>query len=208
VVDVCNKKQTFLEYNICMTEMNDNQTRAFNIYMDSATMDNGFIPISFKSIAEQLNLSFVEGSKSSVGRWSLKWKWKEMLEAKVSASLVEEGEAKDLIEQSSISAATQKVIDDFQTNERLKSNSYQILEAQMQKYFEKLKSGNYLTHDDEKFMLKVLEITSTREDKLLDRQAILDASKLVSSTELLRSLEILEVEIEEPIEAIELDIEE
>ena len=192
-----------------MSEMNLTQKQAFDIYMDSATMDNSFVPMSYAKISERLTEDGLNGTKSSIGRWATKFKWKELLEAKVSASIVEDGsEAKDLIEQSSINAATQKVIDDFQSNERLKSSSYQILEAQMQKYFLKLKSGSYLSHDDEKFMLKVLEITSKREDNLLDRQALLSASKLVTSAELLGSLEDSMINIEEPIDVVELDIEE
>ena len=182
-----------------MTEMTQAQTRAFDIYMESATMDNGYTPLSFKKIAEQLNAEGLDGSKSSVGRWAVKFKWKEMLEKSISASITDDEEVKDLIEASSINAANQKVIDDFLANERLKSSSYTILEAQMMKYSKKLSNGQYLSHNEEKFILKVLEITSTREDKLLDRQALLSATKLTNSEDVLKALndETIDVEMEE-----------
>ena len=48
-------------------------------------------------------------------------------------------------------------------------------------------------------MLKVLELTSNREDKLLDRQALISASKLLKSEDVLKSLqdELIDVEVEE-----------
>lgn len=179
--------------------MNEIQQKAFNIYIESATMDNGYIPMSFDKIAKEMIAQGEECSRSSVGRWSKKFKWKALLEQKISASIVEDKEVKDLIEASSINSATKKVIDDFKANERLKSGAYQILEVQLEKYFKKLKSGTYLSHDDEKFMLKILEITSNREDKLLDRQALLSATKLTNSEDVLKALndETIEVEIDE-----------
>ena len=182
-----------------MTEMNDSQTKAFDIYIESATMDSGFVPLSFAKIAERIKKEGLNGSSSTINRWAIKWKWKELLEKKVTASLVDDEEIKDLIEASSINAATQKTIDDFKANERLKSTSYQILEAQIQKYLKQLKKGIWLSHDDEKFMLKLLEITSNREDKLLDREALLSATKLTNSADVLKALndEIIEIEIDE-----------
>jgi len=182
-----------------MEDMNEIQTRAFDIYINSATMDNGFTPISFKKIAEQMKKENLKSSSSSINRWANKWNWKEFLSKKISASIVEDKEVKDLIEASAIDAATQKTLDDFKANERLKSFSYQVLEAQSHKYIQKLRKGEWLTHDDEKFMLKLLEITSNREDKLLDRQALLAATKLTNSTDVLKALndEIIDLEIED-----------
>ena len=182
-----------------MIDMNETQKKAFTMYMDSATMDNGFTPISFLKIAEQLKEQGLSGSKSSVGRWAVKFKWKDFLEKKVGAALVEEGEAKDLIEQSVINATTQRTIDDFTMNESLKNIAYQALLAQSEKYVEKMKKGTWLTHKEENFMCKVLELTSNREDKMLDRQAVLSATKLTNSDDVLKALndETIEVEIDE-----------
>jgi len=182
-----------------MIEMTETQQKAFNIYIESATMDNSYTPMSFDKIAKEMIDQGEKCSRSAVGRWANKFKWKELLKQKLSASIVEDKEVRDLIEASSINSATKKVIDDFKANERLKSGAYQVLEAQLEKYFEKLRNGIYLSHDDEKFMLKVLEITSNREDKLLDRQALLSATKLTNSEDVLKALnnETIEVEIDE-----------
>jgi hypothetical protein len=69
----------------------------------------------------------------------------------------------------------------------------------MIKYSEKMEKGIYLGHAEEKFLLKVLELTSNREDKLLDRQALLSATKLTNSSDVLRSLneEYIDVESED-----------
>jgi len=183
-----------------MMDMNEIQTRAFNIYMESATIDNGFTPMSAKKIAEQLQKEGLKTSKSAVGRWTIKWKWKELLEKKISATIIEDGsEAKNIIEKSSIDSTTQKTIDDFKANENLKSDAYLILQAQMKKYQDIMANGKYLTHDDEKFVLKVLEVTANREDKLLDRQALISASKLTKSEDVLKALseETIDVEVED-----------
>jgi len=182
-----------------MNGMNSTQQKAFDIYYESADMDNGFMPMSFNQVAEECNKLGLKASKSSVGRWAVKFGWKDKISQKVDLTLSEDKEVKNLIEVSSQNAATQKIIDDFKANERLKSTAYIILEAQAQRYTDKLASGNYLTHNEEKFVLKFLEITANREDKLLDRQALLSATKLTNSDDVLKALndETIEVEIDE-----------
>jgi len=180
-----------------MNGMNSTQQQAFDIYYESADMDNGFIPMSFNQVAEECNKLGLKASKSSVGRWAVKFGWKDKIAQKVDLTLSEDKEVKNLIEVSSQNSATQKVIDDFLSNERLKSTSYTVLETQMMKYSKKLESGEYLTHNEEKFVLKVLEITSTREDKLLDRQALLSATKLTNSDDVLKALNSETIDVEE-----------
>lgn len=177
-------------------KMDNTQQQAFDIYYESADIDNSFTPISFSQLAVELKKIGLKGSKSSIGRWAVKFGWKDKIAQKVDMTISGDDEVKNLIEVSSQNAATQKTIDDFLSNERLKSDSYTILETQMMKYSTKLKEGSYLSHNEEKFVLKVLEITSAREDKLLDRQALLSATKLTNSDDVLKALENETIDIE------------
>jgi len=182
-----------------MENMNEKQKRAFDMWLDSADFESDFKTLSLPKLAEALREEGIETSTSALGRWKLKFKWDEALKAKITAATIKEGEAKDLIEKSSISESTQKILDDFEANEKLKSDSYDLLQLQMVHYQKKIKSGKKFSKEEERFLLKVLEITSNREDKLLDRQALLAATKLTSSEEVLRALndEVIDLEVEE-----------
>ncbi len=178
--------------------MNPDQKRAFEIWLESADFESDFKPLSLSKLVSVLAEEGIKTSTSAVGRWMQKFKWKEQLETKVTASTVE-GKAKEIIQSSSLAQSTQKILDDFEANEKLKSDAYRLLQLQMVFYTEKIKAGKKFSKDDERFLLKVLELTTNREDKLLDRQALLAATKLVSSEDVLASLqdEIVEIEIEE-----------
>lgn len=182
-----------------MKQMNPDQQRAFEIWLDSADFESDFKPISLPKLAERLKAEGIQTSTSALGRWKLKFGWDDALEAKVTAATVKDGPAKEIIEKSSLQASTQKILDDFEANEKLKSDSYDLLQLQMVHYREKIKAGKKFSKDEERFLLKVLEITSNREDKLLDRQALLAATKLTSSEEVLAKLqeEVIDLEFEE-----------
>jgi hypothetical protein len=66
-----------------MEEMNATQKRAFELYVNSISIENNFTPISFKVIHEKLKSEGFESSKSSIGRWSVKWKWKRNIRIKI-----------------------------------------------------------------------------------------------------------------------------
>ena len=182
-----------------MKSMNPDQKRAFEIWLESADFESDFKTISLPKLAERLKAEGIQTSTSALGRWKLKFGWDDALEAKVTAATVKDGPAKEIIEKSSLQASTQKILDDFEANEKLKSDSYDLLQLQMVHYREKIKTGKKFSKDEERFLLKVLEITSNREDKLLDRQALLAATKLTSSEEVLAKLqeEVIDLEFEE-----------
>ncbi|GEM_PF-450378 len=189
---------------LMIENMTSTQKKAFNIYIESATMDNEFTPMSDNSIVKKLVNDGVEGvSKASMQRWRTKFQWKEHLELKVSSVMVKDENARELIVKSSTSAATQAVMDDFKVNEEIKDNAYMMIKQQMQKYKIIFDEGGFLGKDDFSQLLKILELTTGREDKLLDRQTLLTATKFVSSDSVFALLNNISLEIEDEEDIID-----
>ncbi len=183
--------------------MNDaispDQQKAEELYLDSISYENDYKPVSFPRLKEMLENKGVKTSTSALGRWSKKFDWEEKVKKIVTAATLGDGEASDLIEKSSLDKSTKKILKDFEANEDLKNDAYHLLGIQMKHYMKKVEKNTPLSLDNTKVVIKILEVTSTREDKLLDRQAMLMATKLANSTDVLASLqgEVIEVEIDE-----------
>lgn len=179
--------------------MTPDQKKAEEIYLDSVCYENDYKPVSFSRLVELLSHERVKTSTSALGRWSKKFGWAEKVKAIVTAATVGDGEAADIIKKSSLDRSTKKILKDFEANETLKNDSYRVLNDQMKYYMGLMEKSKHLSLDNTKIVLKILEVTSTREDKLLDRQAMIAATKMANSTEVLSSLrgEVIEVEIDE-----------
>ena len=171
-----------------MNEMNELQTKAFNIYINSATIDNNFSAISYSVLADTLISDGEKCSKSAIGRWAKKWQWKDYIKKGIDTTI-------------ETSKETYSKSDDvFILNEQMNLIGYNIVIAQMKSYERKIKEGGHLTSTEEKFIIQSLKISTTREDKLLDRRALLASRNLVSSEDVLQALSDTILEVEEPRE--------
>lgn len=175
------------------------QQTAETLYLESVSYETDYKPVSLPKLADKLLHKGVKTSTSTLSRWSEKFDWAEKVKAIITSSTINEGEAADIIAKSSLEKSTTKILKDFEANEALKNDAYKILGKQMVHYSEKMERLHSLSLENTKVVIKILEVTSTREDKLLDRQAMLAATKLANSSDVLKALqsEIIEVEIDE-----------
>lgn len=179
--------------------MTPQQLKAEEIYLDSISYETDYKPVSFPRLKEILGNEGISTSTSALGRWSKKFDWEEKVKKVVTAATLDGGEASDIIAKSSLASNTKKILTDFEANETLKDSAYSILQEQMKFYVKEMETKKHLSQENTKTVIKILEVTSTREDKLLDRQAMLMATKLANSTDVLAALqdELIEVEIDE-----------
>jgi len=181
------------------SQMTPEQQKAEALYLDSVSYETDFKPVSFSRLKEMLENKGIKSSTSALGRWAKKFDWAQKVKKIVTASTLDEGKASEIIAKSSLDKSTKKILVDFEANESLKESAYSILQEQMKYYAKEMKTKNHLSQANTKTVIKILEVTSMREDKLLDRQAMLMATKLANSTDVLAALkdEVIEVEIDE-----------
>jgi hypothetical protein len=189
--------------------MNEDQKKAFDYWIESATFENDFRPVTLPELAKWCESVGIKTSKSALGRWKKKFDWDAQLELKITASAAK-GEAKQLVNESSLSTTVEKSNDDFEKNSEAKDLTYALLIHDLKILMEKIQSGGKTSDKDKRFYLKALEILAGREDKLLDRIAnSLLVQNLVSPDEAIKALQTTSIEIEEDaIEDAEISIEE
>lgn len=189
--------------------MSAQQKRAMDIWLDSATFDNDFKPMTLGMLAKVCDSEGIKTSSSALGRWKKKFGWDEQLSLKVTAATIDNGEANDLISKTSLAESTKKSQDDFQINNEAKALSYFLVVNDLQLLVERIKAGGKTTREDKKFYLEALKITAGREDALLDRIAnSLLASNLLSPEEALQALRSTSVELEDDVDITDISIEE
>jgi len=179
--------------------MTQQQQQAEEFYLDSVCYETDYKPVSLSRLVEMLGNSGIKTSTSALGRWAKKFDWEGKVKSIVTTSTLDGGDACDLIAKSSLDKNTKKILKDFEANEVLKNSAYSILQEQMKYYAKEMQIKKHISLESTKTVIKILEVTSTREDKLLDRQTLLLAAKLVKSTDVLATLagEIIEIEIDE-----------
>ena len=180
-------------------EMTSDQQKAETLYLDSISYENDYKPMSFPKLCDVLANKGIKTSTSALGRWADKFGWKEKVKQIVTAATLGDGEANEIIAKSSLDKNTKKILKDFEANEALQNDAYVVLSKQMRHYVEKTEGNTPLSLENTKVVIKILEVTTTRADKLLDRQTILMATKLTQSVDVLAALkdEVIEVEIDD-----------
>jgi len=170
-----------------------NEKRGFDLYIESATFENGFIPLSFAKIAEKLKEEQYSGSKASVHRWSKKYKWEEQLHLKRQKAILVAGGDKD-IQEKAISVLDEKTKVDVERNAILIGGSYDVMEGFIEKVKAEMARGIYKL-DNIKLAKDIAVLVTGREDKMLDRLADMGADRL-SSQDLKAEFEAIEVDFE------------
>jgi len=185
--------------------MNDDQRTALKVWLGSATYDNEFRPLSMEALAKVLKDDHeIATSSSALGRWKKKYAWDDTLEVQISTALLKNEEVREMLDKSVVAEGAEKIFDDFRANEAIKNKSYSLVDRQLDYYEKQMQLHHSLSEKDIKMVTELLKLTSDREDKLLDRQAMLSAAKLLNSADVLASIGSQDIDVEEAIE-VEVD---
>ncbi len=175
------------------TPSEPNQIRALEIFVDSATFDNGYKPMSLERIAIQIKSEGLNASSSSIGRWKKLFYFDKHLELKIDTVMAHD-ENND-IKAKAFTKATADTIDRFKANGELINDLYVISQCFTDKVKEDI-AQNRFNREDIKLAKDFLLLTTGREDKMLDRLADTGRGKL-SSAEMKEQFEMIDVEIED-----------
>lgn len=170
-----------------------NEARALEIFLESATFENDFRPMSYSHIAKQLEAEEFAGTKSSIGRWAQKYKWDEALEIKRKEAIIASGG--DNVQNKALMILDQKTEVTVKRNSELISDTYEVMEAFLVRVKEDIARGVF-RRDDIKLAKDIAVLVTGREDKMLDRLAGMGGEKLTSE-EVKKEFDMIEVELEE-----------
>jgi len=177
--------------------MDKNQKIALDVWLGTATLFNDFKPISDRDLCVELSHLDVEVSKSTIERWRKKFNFEGFLQMKIASSMVDDADTRAMIEKSSLDVAVKKTTVDVQRNSELTSIAYEILELKMRLIKTEYDQTNLISLDNAKFAKDVALLTSGREDKLLDRAALVGTAELITADEIRKALRDTVIEIDD-----------
>jgi len=181
-----------------MKQMNETQQKAFEIYLDSATFETDYKPISEKQLAAKLDALGLKGSSSSINRWKKDFNWAQTLQNKVMLAMSEDKQTRNLIQKSSLESAVKNTKVDLDRNNVLIAASYQILEKEARRIIEKQNEQGYVSKDDMEIVKFFSTLSTARHDKMLDRLALMPP-EAVSAQQILSRLNEIEIEVEDDV---------
>ncbi len=171
-----------------------NQQKALDVYLDSATFENGYKPYTYQQLSDKLKEFDIKVGKSTLQRWASKFNFEKHLENKVQAILVDEADKTP--EQKALTRIIKKDLVTVEKNAELISKGYAILEKFLDDTISAFEDGKKVSKDDIKLAKDITLLTTGREDKMLDRLANTGGDTL-SSEELKEEFEMIELEIED-----------
>lgn len=181
-----------------MKQMNETQQKAFEIYLESATFESDYKPISEEQLASKLEALGLKGSSSSINRWKKDFNWAQALQNKVTLAMSEDKQTRNLLQKSSLETVVKNTKVDIERNEVLLAASYEFFETETAKIRARQNAGEMPTRDEIELMKFVATLASTRRDKMLDRMAIMPPVA-VSAQQLLSRLNGVKVEFEDDV---------
>lgn len=181
-----------------MKQMNQTQQKAFEIYLESATFESDYKPISEEQLASKLEALGLKGSSSSINRWKKDFNWTQALQNKVTLAMSEDKQTRNLLQRSSLQMVVKNTKVDIERNEVLLAASYEFFETETAKIRARQNVGEMPTRDEIELMKFVATLASTRRDKMLDRMAIMPPVA-VSAEQLLSRLNGVKVEFEDDV---------
>ena len=176
--------------------MDKNQKIALDLWLGTATLFNDFKPCTDRELCIELSHLDIDVTKSTIDRWRKKFNFEGYLQMKIAASMVDDKETRDMIEKSSLDLAVKKTTVDVQRNGELASMAYEILELKMQLIVKEYEVTKSISLDNAKFAKDVAALTTGREDRLLDRSALMGAAELISKEDILSGFNNLAVDVE------------
>ena len=181
-----------------MKQMNETQQKAFEIYLDSATFETDYKPISEEQLASKLDALGLKGSSSSINRWKKDFNWAQALQNKVTLAMSEDKQTRNLIQKSSLESAVKNTKVDLDRNNVLIAASYQILEKEARRIIEKQNEQGYVSKDDMEIVKFFSTLSTARHDKMLDRLALMPP-EAVSAQQILSRLNEITIEVEDDV---------
>ncbi|WP_314988942.1 hypothetical protein [uncultured Campylobacter sp.] len=178
-----------------MKQMSETQQKAFEIYLDSATFETDYKPISEEQLAAKLDALGLKGSSSSINRWKKDFNWAQALQNKVTLAMSEDKQTRNLIQKSSLESAVKNTKVDLDRNNVLIAASYQILEKEARRIIEKQNEQGYVSKDDMEIVKFFSTLSTARHDKMLDRLALMPP-EAVSAQQILSRLNEITIEVE------------
>ena len=178
-----------------MKQMSETQQKAFEIYLDSATFETDYKPVSEEQLAAKLDALGLKGSSSSINRWKKDFNWAQALQNKVTLAMSQDKETRNLIQRSSLESAVKNTKVDLDRNNVLIAASYQILEKEARRIIEKQNEQGYVSKDDMEIVKFFSTLSTARHDKMLDRLALMPP-EAVSAQQILSRLNEITIEVE------------
>jgi hypothetical protein len=171
-----------------------NQIRALEIYLESATYENDYKPLSCVKLSEKLKAEGFDGcGKTAINDWVNKFEFKKHLELKMQVSFTKDksiAKTTDTLRQS-----VEKDLVSVERNGILIGKSYTILEKYTDQVLENIETHNRFNREDIKMVKDIAVLTTGREDKMLDRLANASQDK-VTSDQLMDAFNDVEIEVE------------
>ncbi|WP_086253663.1 hypothetical protein [Campylobacter sp. P091] len=174
--------------------MNEEASIAYEIWINSATLENDFTPITERKLAELLTTKGISSSSSRINRWKQKYGWNKLLEHKVNLALIENKELNRTIKHTALGAAVENTKVDIERNTKLLGVAYSIAEIELTELYHKRQNGS-LSKDEFKRFEALFKIVADRDDRMNDRLAHI-ATEAVSSVEVFERLNQISLDIE------------
>ncbi|MDD2267663.1 hypothetical protein [Sulfuricurvum sp.] len=186
--------------------MTPEQKKAMDVWLESATLDNDFETISDRRLSEVLMSEHsIEASKSAIERWRKKFNWESFLDLKIASSIVTDEEKMDDIKKSVGIEVAKAMVVDVKRNGELNSIAYAIMEGELKAIYQKLQDSKRITADEAKYAKDVATLTSGREDRLMDRAALMGAGSKVSRDDFLNAIANTIVQLEDEVMEAEFE---
>jgi hypothetical protein len=179
-----------------MSEQEKKESIALEIYLSSATLENDFTPISYGKIRNEMISQGYETSTSAIGRWAKKNNWAVALENKINTAYAVNTQSLQEVSALAQTQAVKQTAVDVARNSELISSSYEVLELYVKQVKDDFEKKGRLNQDDVKIVKDIATLTSTREDKMLDRIAN-TPDKKIDSDQILEELSFVDIEIDE-----------
>lgn len=181
-----------------MKQMNETQQKAFEIYLDSATFETDYKPISEEQLAAKLDALGLKGSSSSINRWKKDFNWVQALQNKVTLAMSEDKQTRNLLQKSSLETVVKNTKVDIERNNVLLAASYEIMEGEARRIVNKQRETGMVSADDFERAKFISTLSSGRSDKMLDRLAIMPP-EAVSAQQILSRLNEITIEVEDDV---------
>jgi len=187
-----------------ITEMSEAQRKALEIYLD---VDAAYNPPTFKELSYRLIAAGFSGSDSTVQRWSKMCDFESHLNRHINALMLASKEDYENLEKEAGAENLKKTLMTLEENAELLHGSHGVLKMLVEQIEKRAESGKPITKDDAKLMIQLYNITSSREDRLHDRQAGLDAVDKITKSELLKQFAGTSIDLEQLSQANTIDVE-
>lgn len=174
--------------------MNEEASIAYDIWINSATLENDFTPITERKLAELLTTKGISSSSSRINRWKQKYGWNQLLEHKINLALIENKELNRTIKHTALNTAVENTKVDLERNTKLLGVAYSIAEIELIELYHKRQNGT-LNKDEFKRFEALFKIVADRDDRMNDRLAHI-ATEAVSSVEVFERLNAITLDIE------------